>query len=258
MSVVHLFIYVLSGFVAGVMNAVAGGGSVLLFPLLLSLGIPAVTANATMSLIVQPGSATSAYGYRHHLKKLPKRYYWLLLPTFLGALVGAALLVRTSTVAFQHFVPFFMAFAVLLLAFQRQIHHFLYTKKGIALEKRHRRLILVIASLAFFGIAIYGGYFGAGFGIITLAFLGYTELSDIQQMNGLKNLSVLSVGMADALYFTHYHMIDWKILPFFALGNLFGGLVGATYGSRLPARTMRAIVLLIATALTVFLFWKFR
>jgi uncharacterized membrane protein YfcA len=250
-------LYLSAGAITGAINAVAGGGALILFPLLLSLGIGPITANATMSFIVQPGAVSSAFGYRKHLKKLPMQYYLLLIPCFIGGLVGAILLVKTSGVEFEHIVPYFMAVAVILLLFQSNIHTWLYTGQGRTLKRRHHAAVILLVSLMFFAVSLYGGYFGAGFGIIVLAFLGLTKLSDIQQMNGLKNLAVVSIGIAECTYFIIHGLIDWKIMPLFLVGNFAGGYFGATYSSRLPTKILRTGIIIIGIIITAALFYKF-
>jgi hypothetical protein len=210
-----------------------------------------------MSLIIQPGAISSAFGYRNHLRKLPKQYYLLLIPCFIGGLVGAILLVKTSNVEFEHIVPYFMAVAVILLLFQSPIHKWLYTSRGVALKKRHHATVLLLVCAMFFAVSLYGGYFGAGFGIVILAFLGLTKLTDIQQMNGLKNLTTVSIGIAECTYFIIHNLIDWKIIPLFLVGNLAGGYFGATYGSRLPTKILRSGIIIIGVIITVVLFYKF-
>jgi len=257
MTPIHWIFYVVVGAIAGAVNAVAGGGSLILFPVLLSQGLAAITANATMILVVQPGTISSAYGYRKHLRKLPIGYYLLLAPCLAGGFVGATILVKTSNVDFEHIVPYFMAFALLLLLFQSQVHHWIYTNRRVALKKRHHATLLLIVAAAFFTISLYGGYFGAGFGIIALAFLGLTKLTDIQQMNGLKNLAGVCIGISGGGYFIEHGLIDWRILPLFAAGNLFGGYFGATYSSKLHTRTLRIGIVIIGTIITAALFYKF-
>ena len=257
MTPLDWILYLIAGAGAGAINAVAGGGSLILFPILLGVGLPPITANATMSFIIQPGTISSAFGYRSHLKKLPIQYCLLLTPCFIGGLVGAILLVKTSSIEFEHIVPYFMALAVILLLFQSRIHHWLYSRKGVALKKHHHILVLLIVCLMFFGISLYGGYFGAGFGIVTLAFLGLTKLNDIQQMNGLKNLAAVSVGIADCRYFAQHGLIDWKILPLLAIGNFIGGYFGATYSAKLPTKILRIGIIIIGTVITVAFFYKF-
>lgn len=253
----HWIIYLIAGSIAGVINAVAGGGALILFPVLLSAGLSPITANASMNLIVQPGAISSAFGYRSHLKKLPIQYYLLLLPCFIGGFVGAIILVKTSNVQFEHIVPYFMAFALLLLLFQSPIHGWMYNRKNAALKRRHHFTVLVLICTMFFAISLYGGYFGAGFGIVVLAFLGLTKIGDIQQMNGLKNIAAVSIGVADSIYFIPHGLIDWKILPLFTIGNLIGGYFGATYSAKLHTKTLHIGIIVIGAAITAALFYKF-
>jgi len=252
--IVHWLIYLVGGLIAGGINAVAGGGSLLLFPLLVGLGLPAITANTTMSMIVQPGTMVAAFEYRKHLRKLSLHYYFLLLPCLVGSLIGAIALVRMPNKSFEHIAPIFMIMAVILLALQPLIHKSLY--KGKTLKKHHLALIILVA-LSFLIISIYGGYFGAGFGIIVLGLLGLTPLKDIQQMNGLKNLAGLAIGIVDCSYFIAHHLIDWRILPLFMIGTLVGGYYSAKYGSRLPETKLRIVIIISAALVTTYLTYKF-
>ena len=243
--------------VAGVVNSVAGGGTFILFPLLVSLGLTPIIANTTCTLAVQPGSITSAYGYRNHLRRLPRRYYFLLVPSLVGGLLGAVLLGNTNEITFGKIVPFFVLMALLLLIFQPLLHKRLFSIEGLAIEHKFRKTVLGTVSIFVFIIAVYGGYFGAGFGIMILAFLGLTALKDIQQMNGLKNLAGLCLGATAGVYFIIHGLIDWQILPMLLIGNAVGGYVGAHYGSRLPAKTMRAVVIGVGIIVTGLLFAKY-
>lgn len=245
------------GLFAGVINSVAGGGSFILFPLLVSTGLAPVIANATCTLVVQPGSFTSALGYRDHIRQLPRRYYFLLLPSFLGGLVGAVLLRRTTDATFGKIVPFFVLMAVVLLTFQPLLHKKLFSKQGLAIEHKYRKTVLGTVGLFVFIVAVYGGYFGAGFGIMILAFLGLTALKDIHQMNGLKNLAGLCLGLSSGAYFIIHGLIDWQVLPMLLLGSAIGGYIGAHYGSRLPTKTMRAVIIAIGLCVAILLFNKY-
>ena len=250
----HWAIYLLGGLLSGSVNAVAGGGALFLFPLLIGLGLPPMIANTTMSLIVQPGTLSAAIGYRHQLRSLPGRYFLLLIPAVVGGLAGAIILVKTSNLFFEQIAPFFMAAAVLLLAFQPNIHAMLYKKKA----PRHGYLVaLAVVIIGFILVSVYGGYFGAGFGIIALGLLGMTKLKDIQQMNGLKNLAGFTVGTADSAYFIAHHLIDWHILPLFVLGNVIGGYYAAIYSARLSSKNLRTVIIIVASVLTIYLFCKY-
>jgi hypothetical protein len=114
-----------------------------------------------------------------------------------------------------------------------------------------------LVAAAFLALSAYGGYFGAGFGIVVLAILGLTPIRDIQQMNGLKNLAGLAVGIVDCSYYVLHNLIDWKILPMFLVGNLVGGYVAAVYGQRLPASRLRLAMVVVAVGVTLYTFRKF-
>ncbi len=245
-----------SAFLAGIVNAVAGGGSLLIYPLLLSLGIAPIGANATTTITVWPGALTSAYGYRKHIRKLPNKYYWLLIPCVAGGLLGAIILKDTPGHTFQFIVPWFIVFAVVLTTLQTRIHHWLYTKRNIQTEKRHWKLLIGLIAIGLFVVATYGGYFGAGFGIIMLSLLGLTELSDIKQMNGLKNLAGVSINLVASVYFIIYHLVDWKELPLLLVGSILGGLVGSVYGIKLPNTVIRSLVIATGAVVAIVLFIK--
>src|SRR5581483_2151805 len=149
----HWVLYLIGGFLTGSINSIAGGGALLLFPLLISAGVPAIMANTTMSLAVLPGSISSAYGYRERLKKLPKHYFFLLVPCFFGSLIGAVILLDTSGHIFRIVAPLFMVAAVCLLIFQPAIHKRLYNRKAL---NGHRFSMECLVSVVFFVLSMYG------------------------------------------------------------------------------------------------------
>ena len=253
--ILHWFILIAAGFIAGVMNSVAGGGSFILFPLLLGNGVPVVMANATTTLIVQPGVLSSAFGYREYLRTLPKRYFVLMIPSFIGGIAGAFILQKTSNDLFGKIVPFFVLFAVSLLAAQPLINKHVTNRS----KAKARRPLLALAalSLMFLFVATYGGYFGAGFGIMALGLFGLTELTNIHQMNGLKNLVGATFGLSSILYFVFSGLVYWRLLPLLLLGNVAGGYFGATYASKLPSNTIRLVAITIGLTISAFLFRKF-
>lgn len=250
-------LFLLSGLAAGVINAVAGGGSFILFPLLVATGTPPVLANATTSICVLPGTLTSAWGYRKFIRKLPKRYFGLLIPALVGGLVGATLLGRTTNDDFGRIVPWFMVMAVGLLLFQPVLHRKLFSRKGLALERRYRKTMMLISGLFFFIVTVYGGYFGAGYGIIALAFLSLTPLRDIHKMNGLKNLGAISFQTTAIAYFWQHGLLEWSVVPWIFIGNAIGGYLGAAYSSKLPTAIIRAFIVAVGIAISVLLFAKY-
>ncbi len=256
MNDLQIGLLLVAGFAGGVVNSIAGGGTFIIYPLLLSFGIPPVIANATCTPVVFFGQITSALGYHKYVRKLPKRYYLLLFPFVIGALVGAVLLAKTSNRQFEYVVPWFIAFATLLILFQPQLHKWLYGKKGRSFEHKHSTAFNVIITLSIFLLAVYGGYFGAGYGIVMLGLLGLSKLSDIHQMNGLKNLGGIAMTIVASAYFIHAGIIAWEVVPALAIGNAIGGWLGATYSTRLPTKLIRGIIIGIGITVAAALFLR--
>lgn len=255
--IIHWLLFVVAGFSAGVINSVAGGGSFIIFPLLVSTGIPAVIANATTTFVVQPGTLTSALGYRSYLKKLPKSYLFLLIPGAIGGWYGAVLLRHTTDRMFGHIVPFFVLIGVALLLLQPGIHRWATKKRAKRYKREHTIVTSLLLTILFFILAIYGGYFGAGYGIVALGLLGLTMLNNIHQMNGLKNLIALSLGISSIVYFTAHHLVNWEVLPPLIIGNIAGGYFGALYASKLSDRLVRTLAITIGITVSILLFTKY-
>ena len=254
MTALHLGILVFFGFLAGMINSVAGGGALLLYPLLLAFGVPPINANATFSFVAFPGNAASAFGYRKFIKKLPRKYYLLLIPAVLGGLLGAYLLGHTTDRSFEHLVPWFMLLATILLAFQPKLHRWLYSRAAKKLERRYHGIFFGMIFVFMFLLSVYGGFFGAGYGIVLLAFLGLSELTNIHQMNGLKNLIGFSFGAVAVAYFVYLGLIDWVVLPPLLVGSVIGGWFGATYSTRLPTKVIQRFIVGVGVVVTIALF----
>lgn len=246
----ELFLF-LSGLFIGVMNAVAGGGILLGFPVLLSTGLSPLIANATANIAVLPGSLSSAYGYRRYIRKVPKIYLFLLLPCFIGAVIGATLLLKTPSTRFEAIVPWLVAFAVLVFAVQPYLH-FRFSK---AIKKKYRSIAsIVLLCLAIVPLAIYGGYFGAGFGFIMLAFLGFTKLHDIHQMNGLKNMAASVIAITSIIVLLPSGLIDWRVGGIMAVGSGIGGLLGARLSEKVSSHALRVVVIIVGIVTAAYLF----
>jgi uncharacterized membrane protein YfcA len=245
-----------AGFIAGLINAVAGGGALLVYPLLLSLGLSPIVANASTTITLWPGALSSAYGYRKYIKRIPNYYYWLLVPSAVGGLIGAFVLTKTTNHDFSVIVPWLIVLGVVLIALQPYIHKKL-TKKDKKRSKKTSVLNLILVAIPMFAMAIYGGYFGAGYGIVMLALLGFTKLSDIHQMNGLKNLSGATINLLATVYFVHRGLVDWHYIPVLLIGSIIGGYIGSTYSSKLPTKLIRFVIIVIGIAVSIYLFTKY-
>lgn len=242
------------GILVGSMNAVAGGGMLVGFPIMIALGIPAITANATSNLIVAPGNIAASISYRRYLKRVPKNYLWLLLPTIVGAIIGTSLLKQVSAERFDRMIPALILFAVVLFAYQplinAQIHKHIHGPKKI----RERIKPLVIVGVAMVPLAIYGGFFGAGFGFIMLAFLGFTKLHDhIHRMNALKCVTASCLSITSLICLSGSGLVDWHIGFIMGVGGLIGGYLGARSIQKVSPHAIRAIVIVIGLGAAVYL-----
>ncbi len=225
-----------AGFAAGVINAIAGGGSLLSFPALLLTGMPPVVANATNTLAVWPGSLASAWAYRAEIVQQKQQALRLLWPALLGGLLGSYIVLHTSERVFRGVIPWLIAFACVLLALQPWI------TRSVAQRSASGRRALRVLWVAQFLIAVYGGYFGAGMGILILAALAIVLPVSLQAANALKVfLGTLINGMA-ALYFLVQGAGRLPEAAFMAIACVAGGYVGVRVARRLPAAVLRVAV----------------
>ncbi|HTO88342.1 MAG TPA: sulfite exporter TauE/SafE family protein [Thermoanaerobaculia bacterium] len=235
---------------AGVMNAMAGGGTILTFPTLIFLGEPAITANATSTVALWPGSAASLYGFRREVQGHRDWLRRLFLPSLLGGALGAALLLQTPAKSFERLAPFLVLFATLLFSVQGAVsrwsaaHH----EDGRAPGRR------VAAWVFQFGVAVYGGYFGAGIGILMLAVLGFLGLADIHAANGLKNIFAMCINGVAAAYFIARGAVDWPAALILMVGAIAGGYAGARLARRIGREKARSAVVVIGLAVAILLF----
>jgi uncharacterized membrane protein YfcA len=242
-----------SAFAAGMINSVAGGGTLVTFPTLIWLGLNSVTANATSTVAIWPGSVAGMWGYRKELATVHGRMFWLTVPSLVGGIAGALLLKLTPARVFDQLVPFLILFATVLFMLQEPIQRKLRTPQ---LVDHSSSRWLVGAMLFQLGVALYGGYFGAGIGILMLAALGILGLTDIHQMNGLKNLLGLSINGVAALYFIWAGMVYWPDVAVMAVGAMVGGYGSAGIARRIGRARVRQVVVAVGFAMAVSLFLK--
>jgi uncharacterized membrane protein YfcA len=239
---------------AGAMNAVAGGGTLVTFPVLLFFGTPAVIANATSTLALTVGTAGSVFGYRRHLAEV-KTWLWRFLPvSVIGGLLGAELLMLTGNGTFSRLVPFLILFATLLFLAQGVLRRLfgLQDKEG-----RENTEHTVWAAIGFqFGVAIYGGYFGAGIGILMLAMLGFMGMRNIHEMNTIKTIQNTLINFAASILFLFHHTIDWPKASVMIAGSIVGYFLGSHYSQRIPQMRVRQIVLVIGFTCAAWTFYK--
>ena len=248
-------------FLAGAVNAFAGGGTILTFPILAAI-LPAgparlVTANATSTIGLWPGTVAAAWAYRGELVGQPPWAVWLMLPSLLGALLGSTLVLVLPPSWFDACVPWLILTAAFAFALQPQFARLAAPAPAGGDAPPLSRLIL--ACLLQFGVAVYGGYFGAGIGIIMLAALGVLGLGDIHRLNALKNLLAMTINGAAAGLFVAgsvlgSHSVSWPHAAIMAVAGVLGSSAGSHVARRLPARIVRRGVALIGFALAAYYF----
>ncbi len=238
-----------SSIAAGIMNAMAGGGTILPYPALLFAGESAIVANATSTVALWPGSATSMLGYAREVREHRAWLTALFVPSIAGGLIGAALLLHTPPALFARMAPFLVLFATALFTAQG----FLAARREPPPDAGKRPARRIAAWIFQLAISIYGGYFGAGIGILMLAVLGFLGVRDILGANGLKNFFNLCINGVAAAWFIARGAVDWPAALIMIAGAMAGGYAGARFARRIgPARARAAVIaigLLVAIVL---------
>ena len=252
MTETQVVLLVLASTAAGIINAIAGGGTLLTFPALLACGLDPVVANATNSAALSPGALAAMYAFR---SDLPAAWPWIrvLLPSSLaGGVTGAALLLLTPTKVFAAIVPFLILFATALLAFQAPVQRLL--KRDVTVEPVPGWRPGLMAFQ--FAIGVYGGYFGAGLGIMMIASLSVLGISSIFQMIVVRNVCSLAANGIAAVYFIAGTAVSWPHAGVMVAGHVVGSYAGARLAKVLPAVAVRRVVVGIGAMLGVWLLWS--
>jgi uncharacterized protein len=233
------FLVFLAALIGGAINAVAGGGTLITFPAVVWLGVPPLAANATSTVALWPGSLAGTWTFRGELAGTRAWLVWFTAPNFLGGVAGALLLLYTPPGRFEAIVPFLVLGATLLFLLQRTITRALARHALDVTEhagERGEPDVMPRPSawflLAQFGVAVYGGYFGAGIGILMLAAFGLMGLTNIHKMNGLKNWGATCINGFAALTFVFSGIVEWPVAIAMAAGSLSGGHIGALLAIR--------------------------
>ncbi len=239
-----------AGFVAGAINAAAGGGSLVSFPALILVGYPPLTANITNNVAVAPGYVTGATGYRQGLRGQWNRILPLTLVCFVGSLVGVGLILISSQRAFESVVPFLVLAACALLAAQPWLGKWLGDRSGG--QERPGAWALAGQALA----AVYGGYFSAALGVAVLALLGLSFDDTLQRLNALKAFLQLVIGVVSAVGFALLSDVAWAAVAIVAPAAVIGGEVGARLAQKVSDRVLRAGIIAYGVAAAVWLFLR--
>jgi uncharacterized membrane protein YfcA len=254
MSVTEILGLMIAAAAGGAINAVAGGGTLVTFPALLLFGTPPIVANATSTLALVIGTSGSIYGYRRHLDPI-RPWLWRFGPvSAVGGLIGAVLLTRTSNQTFSKLVPFLILFATVLFLIQGTFRRF--ASLGPDSSRTGKHSAIGGAILFQFAVAIYGGYFGAGIGILMLVSLRFIGLSDIHEMNTLKTILAALINLVAAVWFILTGLVHWPKVGVMTAGALLGYYLGSHYAQRIPQQRVRQIITLIGFAISAATFYK--
>lgn len=241
-----------AGVLGGALNAVAGGGSFVTFPALLFTGVPAIPANATNTLALWLGVAASGGAYRKRLNITRRVLIPLILTSIAGGLAGAVLLIKTPAHTFLLIIPWLMLGATLLFAFGKHL------SGRISAGMAHDASNAAVAGASFFEliVAVYGGYFGGGMGIINLAMFAALGMTDIHAMNALKVVLGGAINGTATITFVVAGAVYWPQAMVATVGAILGGYSGAHYALKLPQAWIRSFVILVGAAMTIYFFYR--
>jgi len=248
MSILDLIAVGLAAVAGGFVNAIAGGGTLITFPMLTAVGIPPVIANITNTVALCPGYVGGTYAQRNDLKGQGRRM-WLLLPTgVLGGITGGVLLLYTSDATFRRIIPYLILTAVILLTFQDRMRNWIVSRMS---DAGHQRLNQAWSMVLIFPAAVYGGYFGAGLGVMMLAVLGLVLEDSLTRLNALKQSLSFSINIAAAIFFLFSGQVVWPAVIVMAAGALGGGVLGGRVATRIQPIVLRWIVIAVGVIVAI-------
>ena len=255
MPLIHAAAMFVAAFFAGVLNSIAGGGTLLTFPILIWLGLDPKVANATSTVALWPGLFGGVFGYRREMDDSSLILMRLGVISVIGGGVGAWLLIATPSPTFARLVPFLILFATILFMMQGPVNRWLH----LPAAGKESTKAWWIGAIAFqFFSAIYGGYFGAGNGILMLAAMGLLGLHDIHRANGIKNFLGVCINSVAVVSFSMMHLVSWPQSLFMAVAALAGGYFGARTAQRVGRVFIRRAIVVIGLVITIAMLWKMR
>jgi uncharacterized membrane protein YfcA len=254
LSGVDYILITLAAMGAGLVNALAGGGTLISFPILIAVGLPAVAANVTNTVALVPGYLGATFAQLDDLRGQRQRIYWLAPVSALGGVVGGLLLLNTGERLFRDLVPYLILLASGLLAVQDPVRGWLTRRArqaGVNPASANPNHTAVQALLPVGLAAVYGGYFGAGLSVIVLAVLGLVLEDNLTRLNALKQAIAFSVNVAAAIFFLFSGQVVWSAALVMAVGALLGGSLGGRLAGRIQPRTLRWMVVTIGVIVSI-------
>ena len=245
---IEYLLVVLAAMSAGAVNALAGGGTLITFPMLMAVGLPAVAANVTNTVALCPGYFGATLAQSKDLKDQKNRLKLVIPAGIVGGIIGGILLLGTGEKLFRDLVPFLIFLASTLLAVQDPVKKWLNRRAGQAGHKSLPELWVILPVVA---AAIYGGYFGAGLSVIVLAVLGLVLDDNITRLNALKQSVAFATNVAAAIFFVFSGEVNWLVAAVMAVGALVGGSLGGRLAGKIKPSTLRWIVVIIGYAVAI-------
>lgn len=259
MELLRLAIVFLAATAAGAVNSVAGGGTVFNFTGLVWYGLPTVNANATNATSLIPGSLGGAVAMREELKTQWRELVILLIPTMIASLIGAFVVANTSESIFRRIVPFLILFATLIFAGRNAITRWAQRQAASASPQTSDPITplgYVLGIALQFLISLYGGYFGAGIGILMLTSLSVMGMKDIHKMNALKNMLAVGINGTAAVFFILNGRVVWPLAVLAAVGSTLGGYGLGSYAKRIDQNTLRWGVIVAGVVVSGYMFGR--
>jgi uncharacterized protein len=255
MTAFDIALIVLGGFAAGAANAIAGGGTFFSFPALLAVGLPPVVANASNSVALWPGSLTSAWAYRTELARFGRQLWPMALASLVGGVAGGLMLLAAGDARFSALIPWLLAFATLLFAFSPQISTLVkaFRARGQTDNRPAAPSNNLLVQLL---VSVYGGFFGAGMGILMMASLAISGHEDVQEINALKNLLSSVVYSVTVVTFVIANAVSWPHTLVMLVAASAGGYGGARVARSLQGPWLRRVVIGVGAVLTVYYFYQ--
>ncbi|MBK9051135.1 MAG: sulfite exporter TauE/SafE family protein [Chloroflexi bacterium] len=249
MTLIEFLLIGLAAAAAGAVNAIAGGGTLITFPTLTAVGIPAVAASITNTVALTPGYLGATMAQWQDLKGQERRLLFLVPASVLGGILGGLLLLNTGERVFRALVPFLILGASLLLAVQDPVRNWVKKRQG-----EHAAASEAWAMLPVGLASVYGGYFGAGLSVIVLAVLGLVLTDNLTRLNALKQAVAFSVNVAAAIFFLFSGQVVWSAAAVMAVGALLGGVIGGKLAGRIKPITLRRVVVTIGIIVSILYF----
>jgi len=252
LDLLYAFLAAIAG---GFVNAVAGGGTLITFPVLVALGIPAVSANLTNTIALCPGYISGVFAQAKDFPSQKQRLIRFLPASIAGGVLGGVLLIFTNEDLFRKIIPFLILAATILLSIQKIVkEHINKRREGEHLNSSKNWISFLLIFLA----SIYGGYFGAGLGVILMSILGVVANDSLNKLNVLKQAISFSINISAAIFFSFSGRAVWSIVLVMAIGASAGGIIGGKVSGKIRQEVLRWVIVIIGLSISIVYFLKLR